>query len=127
LNGSLLVTPSRRTGSEVTNALANELNGIPHYLWNLTGENPYFGLLGLADFIVVTCDSVNMVSEAASTGKPVYIAMLPGGSGKTARFLASLRDMGVTRPFDGTVTHYTYAPVDDKAAVVQRVRQLFFT
>ena len=52
---------------------------MPHYLWDGEGENPYFGLLGLADFLVVTCDSVNMVSEAASTGKPVYVADLPGG------------------------------------------------
>jgi hypothetical protein len=124
LNGSLLITPSRRTGSDVISALAAELAGTPHYLWNLAGDNPYFGLLGLADFIVVTCDSVNMICEAASTGKPLFIELLPGGSAKSQRFLDSLRGMGVTRAFDGALTRYAYTPLDDRPEVVERVRQL---
>ena len=73
---------------------------MPHYLWNGEGDNPYFGLLGLADFIVVTADSVNMVSEAASTGKPVYVAALPGGSAKFWNFHQRLMEEGVTRAFE---------------------------
>src|SRR3546814_5644221 len=46
------------------------------------GENPYFAYLGLADAILVTADSVNMVCEAASTGKPVYVIDLDGSSDK---------------------------------------------
>jgi uncharacterized protein len=124
VNGSLLLTPSRRTGADAVAALSDALRGTRHYLWDLTGENPYFGLLGLADFIVVTCDSVNMISEAASTGKPVFVEMLPGGSAKSARFLNYMRSAGITRTFDGSLAGYSYTPLDETARVAQRVRQL---
>jgi hypothetical protein len=90
----------------------------------MAGENPYFGLLGLADFIVVTCDSVNMISEAASTGKPVYVEALPGGSAKSARFLDKLRTSGTVRDFTGTLSRYAYAPMDDMTNVLSRLREI---
>ncbi len=123
-SGSLLITPSRRTGADVLAALKAELNGVAHYLWDEEGDNPYFGLLGLADFLIVTCDSVNMVSEASATGKPVYVAYLPGGSKKFRRFHAALQSDGVTRPFEGTLAPYSYAPLDDIAMAAARVRAL---
>ena len=121
---SFLITPSRRTGEENLQILKTALAGVPHFLWDGVGDNPYFGLLGLADFIVVTADSVNMVSEAASTGKPVYVANLPGGSEKFARFHRALRADGVTRPFVGALESYAYKPLDDVAMVAARVRTL---
>jgi mitochondrial fission protein ELM1 len=124
MNASILVTPSRRTDENVLRTLEIELLRVPHYVWDGRGNNPYFGLLGLADFLVVTCDSVNMVSEAASTGKPVYVFDLPGGSEKFSRFHSALREEGVTRPFTGTIAPYTYQPLDDVGTVAQRVRTL---
>ena len=124
MKASLLITPSRRTGEQPLRILKAELAQVPHYLWDMTGENPYFGLLGLADFLVVTGDSVNMVSEAAATGKPVYVFDLPGGSAKFDRFHRALRAEDVTRPFAGTLAPYTYAPPDDVATVVARVKAL---
>lgn len=122
---SLLITPSRRTGDENVRVLKEKLSGAPHFLWDGTGGNPYFGILGLADFLIVTPDSVNMVSEAASTGKPVYVASLPGGSKKFERFHHMMREDGYVREFDGKVAPYSYAPLDDMNAVAGRVRALF--
>jgi uncharacterized protein len=125
MKASLLVTPSRRTGEENIRLLRARLAGVPHYFWDGEGENPYFGMLGLADFIVVTPDSVNMVSEAASTGKPVYVARLPGGSEKFARFHRMMREDGLTREFAGAMAPYDYTPLDDTGMVAARVRALF--
>ena len=124
LHGSLLITPSRRTGDAARAVLAQAVSGVPHYLWDMQGENPYFGLLGLADSIVVTCDSVNMISEAASTGKPVYVELLPGGSAKSSRFLNELRQSGVVRDFNGKLSPYTYEPLDDMTRVLARVLEI---
>jgi uncharacterized protein len=124
LNGTLLITPSRRTGDSARAVLAQALRAVPHYLWDMEGENPYFGLLGVADFIVVTCDSVNMISEAASTGKPVYVRTLPGGSAKSERFLNELRLSGVVRDFTGTLSPYAYEPLDDMTRVLGRLREI---
>jgi len=124
MNASLLITTSRRTGDENLDLLQPALVGVPHYLWPGTDENPYFGFLGMANFIVATCDSVNMVSEAASTGKPVYVVDLPGGSPKFNRFHQALRDEGVTRLFADRLEPYTYKPLDDVAMVAEKVQAL---
>ena len=124
MNGSILVTASRRTSPDCLRILDTEINLVPHYIWDGKGENPYFGLLGLADFLVVTCDSVNMVSEAASTGKPVYVVDLPGGSEKFSRFHDALRADGVTRVFEGKLAPYDHHALDDVGRVAERVKAL---
>ena len=124
LNASLIITPSRRTGEANRDILKAALADVPHYLWTGEGDNPYFGLLGMADFIVVTADSVNMVSEAASTGKPVYVAALPGGSAKFTTFHQRLAEEGVTRPFENKLERYIYRPLDDVATVAAKVKAL---
>ena len=69
---SLLMTTSRRTGKKAENLLKGYFSK-EHFIWNGEGDNPYMGMLACADAIVTTPDSVSMVSEAASSGKPVYI------------------------------------------------------
>jgi len=122
--GSLLVTPSRRTGADNLAVLEGALSAMPAYLWNGQGSNPYYGMLGLADYILVTADSVNMVSEACSTGKPVYVIELPGGSAKTRRFHDSLRRDGLTRPFEDRLESWSYKPLDEVRRVAERVREM---
>jgi uncharacterized protein len=124
VGGSLLITPSRRTGQEAIAALAAGVGEVPFFIWDMQHKNPYFALLGLADYIVVTCDSVNMISEAASTGKPVYVETLPGGSAKSSRFLDPLREDGIIRDFSGALAPYGYTPLDDMTRAVERVRSI---
>ncbi|HEY1721139.1 MAG TPA: mitochondrial fission ELM1 family protein [Magnetospirillaceae bacterium] len=120
---SLMVTPSRRTGAANEAILREKLAGITGEVWDGTGENPYFAYLAFADAIIVTEDSVNMVSEAAATGKPVHLVSLSGGSAKFRRFRDSLESEGVIRPFAGQIEHWTYPMVDDMATVAQAVRE----
>lgn len=117
----LMVTPSRRTGEDNEAILRARLRDVPSVIWDGMGENPYFAYLGLADAIVVTGDSVSMVSEAASTGKPVYVIDLEGGSPKFKSFHDGLRADGITRPFTGDLENWRYAPLADTEAVAQDV------
>ncbi len=120
----LMITTSRRTGAENEAILRERLAGLPVFLWDGTGPNPYFGMLALADALIVTSDSVAMVSEAASTGKPVHVIDLPGNAPKFQRFHDMLRADGITRPFTGRLDHWTYAPMDDTAQLAARVQTL---
>jgi mitochondrial fission protein ELM1 len=122
--GSLMITPSRRTGAENMEILQEALRGKSAYVWDGQGANPYYGMLALADVILVTCDSVNMVSEACSTGKPVMVIELPGGSDKFRRFHQAMRDDGMTRPFAGKIEKWEYAPLDDMRLVAERVNEM---
>ena len=117
----LAITPSRRTGSGIAALLAGRLDERA-VIWDGRGDNPYFAMLGLADAIVVTADSVNMVSEAAATGKPVHIVALEGGSAKFARFHRAMEEAGITRPFRGTIETWTYTAPDDAARVAVIIR-----
>lgn len=120
---SPMVTPSRRTGPEVMARIGAALDGTSAWIWDGTGDNPYFGILGLADAVVVTADSVNMVTEAAATGRPVHVAELEGGSAKFAAFHAAMREAGAARPFEGRIDDWTPVPLFETARVADIVWQ----
>ena len=75
IGGSILVTTSRRTGTEPEKIIKEALRDIPQYpyYWGTEGDNPYSGFLALADNIVITADSVSMCCEATGAGKPLYL------------------------------------------------------
>jgi uncharacterized protein len=82
--GSLLVTTSARTPAATIEALFAAVT-VPSmlYRWRRDDpDNPFFAFLGLADAIVVTADSVSMMTEACATGRPVYF--YDTGEGKTS-------------------------------------------
>jgi len=116
--GSVMVTFSRRTPEEAEDILAEALGALPGIVWRGDGPNPYFAFLAAADHILVTEDSTNMVTEAASTGAPVSVLKMDGGSPKFARFHEGLVRQGITRPFTGRLDSWTYPPLreTDRAA-----------
>ena len=86
------------------------------YVWDGNGDNPYFGMLALADAIVVTVDSVSMISEAVATAAPVMLATLPGRSRRNGLFTEALLREGRVREFAGRFEMWPVAPLDDTAA-----------
>ncbi len=122
--GSLLLTPSRRTGAAGLALLRQRLAGCSAVIWDGSGENPYFAYLALADALLVTADSVSMISEAAATGKPVHILDLDGGNAKFARFHLAMRAAGITRPFTGHIESWSYPVPDDTVRAGAALRAL---
>lgn len=116
--GSLMVTLSRRTSAAARLQFQTYL--APHCAIFFEGEgvNPYFAMLGVADHIFVTEDSVNMATEAAATAKPIHILAVDGNAGKLARFHQSLARRGCARPFIGRLDTWSYPPLleTDRAA-----------
>jgi mitochondrial fission protein ELM1 len=101
--GSALVTPSRRTGEANIAELRAALASTPGFVWDGAGANPYYGMLALADVILATADSVNMITEACATGHPVYIYDLPGGAAKSQRFQQALILRGYARRYEASL------------------------
>jgi len=119
------VTPSRRTDPEATRVLADALTPLGGWVWDGSGDNPYFGMLALADAIVVTMDSVSMISEAVATTAPVMLAALPGRSRRKRLFADSLLAEGRVREFAGRYEAWPVAPLDDTpAAAAEMCRRL---
>jgi mitochondrial fission protein ELM1 len=123
--GGLAVSFSRRTGAANELALRKALATAPSYIWDNQKENPYFGMLALAQVLVVTNDSVAMVSEACSTGKPVYIYELPNAGKRHRHFIQSLYDAGLARRFSGTIETWKNTPLEETRKAADFVRERF--
>lgn len=124
LNGSLIITASRRTTEEQKNAFLEGLGGHPYWHWDGTGENPYMGMLAWADYVLVTADSVSMLSDAATTGKPVYMIPMDGGSTRFDRFHENLLKHGIIRRFEGSLEQWMYEPLQDSARIATEILRL---
>jgi len=123
LGGSVLATTSRRTGAEATDALAAGLAPSMHllYRWGEPGENPYAAFLGLADAIVVTGDSVSMISEACGGEAPVFI-ISHGEEARHRRLHASLYNAEQARPLDDNVSPWPRTPLDEAGRAAAEIR-----
>jgi mitochondrial fission protein ELM1 len=120
---SLVITPSRRTAPDVLAVLRAALQPRGAWFWDGAGDNPYFGMLGLADAIICTADSVSMVSEAVATAAPVFLVRLPGRSARIGAFMDALAADGRVRDFAGRLELWETAPMDDTAAAGAELRR----
>lgn len=126
--GSVLVTTSRRTSTAAEAAL---FAAIPEprlaHSWAAGGDNPYFGLLALCDALVVTGDSVSMVSEACASPAPVYI-YAPFGwvVAKHAHLHADLYAQGYAKPLpdNGGLENWSHPPLNAACDVAQAIKTL---
>jgi mitochondrial fission protein ELM1 len=121
----LAIAPSRRTPAGLIDTIVAAFAGDPGvFIWDRQSENPYLGILALADRLVVTSDSVSMISEALATGRPVDVFGKPQ-NGRHAMFLQTLIEDGLIVPFDGgPVVPRAAAPVDATGEAAQAVRRL---
>lgn len=124
LDAGLMITASRRTGDANLKILQGEMAEHPNtYIWDGTGKNPYFAFLAWADYIFVTADSASMLSEASTTGKPVYMIELQGGSKRICAMQKNLQDAGAVRFFNKRLEKWTYPPLNDAHLVAQRIKE----
>lgn len=74
LGGSLLVATSPRTPKTVCHRIAREAGPRDHvHVWSPRSPNPYPAILATADRFIVTSESVSMIADAVSTGRPVQL------------------------------------------------------
>jgi len=128
MGAALAVTPSRRTPQAVRQLLHDTFAGDPGaFVWNLEGDNPYRGILALSDRMVVTSDSVSMVSEALCLPRPVEIFDL--GFPRHTAFVQGLIDRGLARRFDGALSPSSRQPIATNATLqaAQAVKALLQT
>jgi mitochondrial fission protein ELM1 len=123
--GSVLVSFTRRTPETARRVLAEELAALPGWIWDGSGENPYFAFLAAADAILVTEDSTNLATDAGATGKPVHVLSMHGRSEKFARFHAELNQRGVARPFSGALESWSYVPLDETNRAARELLRRF--
>ena len=130
---SFLVSFSRRTPEAFKEEFLKATKGVPLEIYDpITSKqpNPYFAYLGLADHIIVTADSISMVAEVCSTGKPVYISPLPSSVSKMPKkfrhFHQALEAKGATKPFLGSLEKWDVVSLQgDTARIAHEIRERF--
>ena len=123
---AVMATPSRRTPPELIAAVREGLGSAPGFVWDGQGENPYAAILALADALLVTGDSANMVGEAVATGAPVHIFEPSGGkSRKLELMIDGLVARGAARRFRGRLEAFVYAPIDSSQEIAAEIGRRF--
>jgi uncharacterized protein len=125
-SGSLLaVTPSRRTPDALASAIRMLTMANGGWWWDGTVDNPYMSILAHSDSLIVTADSVNMLGEAAATGKPIQLFTPTGGHAKISSFVTGLSDHGAVRPLGAPLARKGYAPLDATPVIAVAVAKAF--
>ncbi|GJN27691.1 hypothetical protein PR202_gb15733 [Eleusine coracana subsp. coracana] len=126
--GSVRISFSRRTPQKMSDLILKELSTHPKiYIWDGKDPNPHLGHLAWADAFIITADSVSMLSEATSTGKPVYVIGTEHCKWKFSDFYNRLYEHGAVRPFTGLEDMsdcWSYPPLNDALDVAARVRDV---
>ncbi|GAB3787433.1 mitochondrial fission ELM1 family protein [Dyella agri] len=122
--GSLLVLASRRTPPDVLDIFRRALTDVPGLVWSGPddGRNPYPGVLGWADRLVVTPDSVNMLSEACAVGCAVHTLVNAALPDKLARFHHALRERGLLHELDAAAP-VRQPPLRETAAIAAELQR----
>lgn len=126
-HGTVLVSPSRRTGKDNCEYLARRFQPQKNiYFYNDDSENPYMGMLALSEMIMVTDDSVSMISEACFTGAPVYLLALPDQvqRKKIGSFINEAVERQLVRYYQGALDVWDKQPLDEVTRVAPEIKKI---
>ena len=118
---SLALIPSRRTPANLVTQLTTALGSLPYAVMDQAENNPYPGILGLVDAVIVTSDSVNMISEATITGLPVLIAEWQSETGRIGAFHDAMMAAGHIAPMRDQLPQDGFTPLVEMPALVKSV------
>ena len=120
----LVVIPSMRTPIN-TIKYAREFFGENHTIIMDVDKKAYLSALAIAENIIVTCDSSSMISEAALTGKPIYVAnILPKKNDKRfQRFRNLFVELNITRILGEEIENWNYQKLDETNRVAKIIKQ----
>jgi len=120
----LVAIPSMRTPNN-TIQYAKEFFGDNHTVIENVDKKAYLSSLALSEYIVVTCDSSSMISEAALTGKPLYIAnILPKkNDNRFQNFRNLFRKLNITRNLGEPLENWNYKKLDETNRVARIIKE----
>ena len=127
-NYQLIFIPSMRTPQKVID-IANEVFDKNQIIIPDVDKKAYLSSLKLADHIVVTCDSTSMISEAAMTGKPIYVAQMPTikKNYRFKKFFELFKSLNIIRdlPQDLILDSWNYEKLNETDRISGYIKEKF--
>ena len=123
-NGYQLVfIPSMRTPQNIIDKAKNYYNENQIIITSID-KNAYLSSLKLSDHIVVTCDSISMISEAAITGKPIYVAHMPNKkkNERFKKFFDLFKSLNIIRDLEDSVEYWSYKKLDETNRISRYIK-----
>ena len=120
----LIVVPSYRTPKNIIKKAYNAFSHH-HIVIKEVDKKAYLSALHLADELIVTCDSTSMISEAAITGKPIYIANMMSikNNSRFKFFYSQFKKLGIIRDLDDTIDLWKYNRLDEVNRIAPIIKE----
>ena len=123
---NLLIISSRRTSVRIKQIIKNKFNSISN-LWLGNGKNPYEFALKYSSKFIVTSDSSSMISEAAISGKPIYVYNLPfkRKSKRFEKFHEEYKRLNITRDLNNisNFDDWSYSPLNESKRIAGIIKE----
>ena len=123
-NLQLIIIPSNRTPEKIIQ-FAKEYFNKNSLIIDTVDKQAYLSSLSLAKYVVVTCDSSSMISEAALTGKPIYVAMIPAtrSDKRFQKFRNLLESMNIIRKLENEIDTWRYEKLDETNRIARLIKE----
>ena len=120
----IIIIPSYRTPERVIKIAFNTFS-FNHHVIKEINKKAYLCSYAIADHIIVTCDSTSMISEAAITGKPIYIAMMKSKrlNKKFRSFYSQFNKLGMTKELSESIDNWSYDKLDEVNRIVPLIKE----
>ena len=122
-NYQLIFIPSMRTPQRIIKK-AKSYFDKNQVIISEVDKKAYLSSLKLADFIVVTCDSTSMISEAAITGKPIYVAQMKNikKNARFKRFFELFKTLNIIRDLEDSVETWNYEKLNETERISRYIK-----
>ena len=119
----IIIIPSYRTPENIIKKAYNTFN-FNHHVVKEVDKKSYLSALAISDYVVVTCDSTSMISEAAVTGKPIYIAMMKAvkNNYRFKNFYTKLHKLGITKELNDNVETWSYESLNEVKRIAPLIK-----
>ena len=121
-NYQLIVVPSMRTPQDLIEKAKNYFDTDQIVIPNVD-KKAYLSSLKISDHIVVTCDSTSMISEAAITGKPIYVAQMPAikNNQRFKSFFNLFESLNIIKELNNSVESWTYTKLNETKKIADQI------
>ena len=122
-NYQAIIIPSMRTPKKIIEMAQNYFDKNQIVISNVD-KKAYLSSLQLADHIIVTCDSTSMISEAALTGKPIYVAQMPAikKNNRFKDFFELFESLNIIKSLGTSVEDWNYQKLDETRRISSYIK-----
>ena len=123
-NLQIIIIPSMRTPADTID-YANKFFGSENLVIQNVDKKAYLSGLSIAKFLVVTCDSTSMISEAALTGKPIYVAQIPPkrDDHRFRQFRDLFSKLNIIKNLNNSLEIWKYEKLDETNRIANLIKQ----